>query len=157
MEANELRMIISQIIDQIEMLVPVYVANEEDRLKANGNVAVCIVDASGDVHGKIFGSDKIRGREAFRVAWIKASQVWITGMRTGEFEKKVFTKEIDETVFGIKRPDYVGWEGGQPVELPGGTVAIGFSGFTSATDIEIVLRAIEECMLPVTVSHHKHN
>jgi hypothetical protein len=32
-------------------------------------------------------------RESFRVAWTKASQVWITGMKTGEYEKKIFNSE----------------------------------------------------------------
>ena len=134
---------ISQLINEIEKLVPVYMQNEEDRAKANGNVAFCILDTEGNIHGKIIGTDKIRGRELFRVAWTKASQSWITGMRTGEFEKLVFNGEIDEAAFGIRKPDYIGWTGGQPITLHDGTTfSAGFSGFRGETDIDIVLKAV---------------
>jgi glc operon protein GlcG len=135
--------IISQLIVEIEKLVPVYMQNEEDQAKANGNVALCIIDNDGFVTGKVFGNDKIRGREAFRVAWTKASQVWITGMPTGEFEKQVFNNEIQEETYGIRKPDYIGWIGGQPIEMSDGTVfSVGFSGFRGVTDLEIVAKAL---------------
>jgi glc operon protein GlcG len=74
---------------------------------------------------------------------MKASQVWITGMKTGEFEKKVFNNELNEKTFGIRRPDFIGWEGGQPVKLADGTIlSIGVSGFRSISDLEIVVKAI---------------
>jgi uncharacterized protein GlcG (DUF336 family) len=131
------------ILDKIESLLPSYMAIEEDRVKANGSVAVCIIDEQGNVHGRIFGADKILGRERYRVAWAKASQAWITGMKTGEFEKKVFNNELNEKTFGIRRPDFIGWEGGQPVKLPDGTMlSIGVSGFRSVSDLEIVMKAI---------------
>jgi glc operon protein GlcG len=120
-------------------------AIEEDKIKANGCVAVCLIDGKGNIYGRIFGDDKILGRERYRVAWTKASQSWITGMKTGEFEKLVFNNEIDEKKFGIKRPDYIGWEGGQTIALPDGSViAAGFSGFRGETDIEIVRRSVTE-------------
>jgi uncharacterized protein GlcG (DUF336 family) len=135
--------IINQLIIEIEKLIPVYMQNEEDRSKANGNVALCIVDNKGFITGKIFGTDKIRGREAFRVAWTKASQVWITGMPTGEFEKQVFNNQIIEETHGIRKPDYIGWIGGQPVAFNDGTIfSIGFSGFRGETDLEIVTKAL---------------
>jgi uncharacterized protein GlcG (DUF336 family) len=136
---------IKRLIEEVEKLIPVYMQNEEDKVKTNGNVAICIIDDEGFVTGKIFGTDKIRARETFRVAWIKASQVWITGIKTGEFERLAFNREIDEAKFGIKRPDYIGWEGGQPISLPDGTIiSVGFSGFRGATDLEIVIRASTE-------------
>ncbi len=142
MNKEELALKIEKIINEIDLLVPGYAKVEEDFIKANGNVAVCIIDESGRVNGKIWGTDIIRGRECFRVAWTKASQVWITGFRTGEFEKKVFSGELKDT-FGIKMPDFIGWEGGQPVTLEDGTkLSAGFSGFRSETDLEIVLKAI---------------
>jgi hypothetical protein len=147
MERKELSNFISQIIENVEGYIPSYMAIEEDRLKANGNVAICILDEKGNVYGKVFGTDKIRGREAYRVAWMKASQVWITGLKTGEFERKAFNKEIDEREFGIRRPDFIGWEGGQPITLNDGTntrLSIGFSGFRSATDLEIVVKSIPQ-------------
>jgi uncharacterized protein GlcG (DUF336 family) len=145
MERKELASQISQLLENVEALIPVYLQNEADRVKANGNVAICIVDEEGSVYGKIFGVDKIRGREAYRVAWMKASQVWITGMKTGEFEQKAFNGEINEKEFGIRRPDFIGWEGGQPITLQNGTkLSIGFSGFRSATDLEIVVRSVSQ-------------
>lgn len=136
---------IVSLIDKIESLIPSYMAIEEDRIKANGSVAVCIIDGEGNVYGRIFGDDKILGRERYRVAWTKASQVWITGIKTGEFEKLAFNNEIDEKKFGIRRPDYIGWEGGQPVTLADGTIiSAGVSGFRGVSDLEIVSRAIKD-------------
>ena len=143
MPFNHLPETINTILDNISILVPEYMAIEEDRLKANGSIASCIIDEAGNVYGRIVGDDKILGRERYRVAWTKASQVWITGMKTGEFEKLAFTNQIDERKFGIRRPDYIGWEGGQPVTLKDGTVlSIGVSGFRSVSDLEIAVRAI---------------
>jgi len=85
--------IIAQIIVEVEKLIPIYLQNEEDKVKANGNVAICIIDDEGLIYGKVFGVDKIRTREAYRVAWIKASQVWITGMKTGEYERMAFNQK----------------------------------------------------------------
>ena len=142
---KELTTIIAEIIERAEQLIPFYMENEEDRKKTKGGIAICIIDDEGSVYGKMFGTDKIMMRERYRVAWMKASQVWITGIKTGEFEKLAFNKEIDEEIFGIKRPDYIGWEGGQPVVLKDGTkLSVGFSGFRGATDIEIVIKALPE-------------
>jgi hypothetical protein len=142
MEADALT--INQIITNVSRLVPVYMQNEEDSKKAGGGTAVCIIDKDGNVYGKMFGTDKIMMRERYRIAWIKASQVWITGVKTGEFEKRVFNNEIDELEFGIRRPDFIGWEGGQPVILKSGNViASAFSGFRSLTDLDIILKAVE--------------
>ena len=135
--------VINKLIEEVEKLIPVYMQIEEDRVKANGNVAICVIDDEGNVTGKVFGTDKIRSREIFRVAWTKASQVWITGIKTGEFERMAFNHEIDEAKFGIRRPDYIGWEGGQPILLPDGTkISVGFSGFRGISDLEIVIRAL---------------
>jgi uncharacterized protein GlcG (DUF336 family) len=137
--------IITEIIESVEQLIPFYMENEEDRKKAKGGIAICIIDDEGNVYGKMFGTDKIMMRERYRVAWMKASQVWITGIKTGEFEKLVFNREIDEESFGIRRPDYIGWEGGQPITLKNGTkLSVGFSGFRSASDLEIVMKALPE-------------
>ena len=137
--------IIEKIIDEAEKLIPYYMQNEEDKRIAEGNVAVCIIDAAGRIYGRIFGTNKIRARESFRVAWIKASQVHITGMKTGEYEKLAFNNEVDEERFGIERPDYIGWEGGQPVTLANGAVlAAGFSGFRGVAYLEIIIKALAE-------------
>lgn len=144
MPTTQLSQTILRLLDVIESLVPQYMAIDEDRLKANGSVAACIIDAEGNVYGRIFGDDKVLGRERYRVAWTKASQSWITGMKTGEFEKLAFNNQIEEWKFGIRRPDYIGWEGGQPVTLKDGTLIFaGVSGFRSISDLGIVLRAVE--------------
>jgi glc operon protein GlcG len=143
MEHPETAGLITALIANVEKLIPQYLKLEEERKKARGGIAICIIDPEGNVHGKMFGEDRIMARERYRTAWMKASQVWITGIRTGEFERLVYTGAINEESFGIKKPDYIGWEGGQPVQLSNGiTLAVGFSGLRSATDLEIVNRAL---------------
>ena len=101
------------------------------------------MDAAGGVNGKMFGPDKIRQRQCFRVAWIKASQVWITGFKTGEYESLVFAGKVDEHKYGISRPDFIGWEGGQPIVVDAQTkLSAGFSGFRGTSDLEIVQKAV---------------
>ena len=147
MESAQLAETIEKIILEAEKLIPHYMQNEADKRIANGNVSVCIIDPEGKIYGRMFGTNKIRSRESFRVAWTKASQVYITGMKTGEYEKLAFNNEIDEESFGIERPDYIGWEGGQPITLPDGTVlAVGFSGFRGVVDLEIVVKALAEAI-----------
>jgi len=130
------------IIKEAEKLIPTYLARPEDS-HSQGNVSICMMDDEGNVFGKMYGTDKIQRRGTFRIAWLKASQVWITGMKTVEFEKKIFNGELNEEDFGIQAPDFVGWPGGQPIVLKDGTrLSVGFSGFTGASDLEIVLKAI---------------
>jgi glc operon protein GlcG len=139
---------IERIVSEIGELIPEYTSNPDDLSISNGNVAVCIIDEEGVVSGKIFGSNKIRSRESFRVAWKKASQVWITGYKTGEYEMLVYSGQINENAYGISRPDMIGWEGGQPVILKDGTMlSIGFSGFRGRSDLEIVIKAIQSANL----------
>jgi len=136
---------IHNIIAEAEKLMPHYMQNEDDRRIANGSCAICIIDSDGMIYGKLYGNNVIRAREAYRIAWTKASQVHITGYKTGEFEKLAFNKEIDEKSFGIERPDYIGWVGGQPLLLKDGTkLSVGFSGFRGIIDLEIVNKAIEK-------------
>ena len=143
MQGKELESVVRRIIDEAEKLIPNYMENEEDRRIANGNVSVCIIDDQGVVYGRMFGTNKVRARESYRVAWTKASQVHITRFKTGEFEKLAFNNEIDEAKFGIERPDWIGWEGGQLISLPDGTeLAVGFSGFRGVIDLEIIVRAL---------------
>jgi len=136
---------IEKLITSIEELVPVYMAIPEDYAKSNGVASLCIIDEDGRVYGKVFGTDQLRGRDSFRIAWTKASQVWITGIKTNEYEKLVFADQIDPQQFGIKLPDLVGWLGGQPIILPDGTkLSVGFSGFRGISDLEIVQKALEK-------------
>lgn len=130
----------------IEKQIPNYMKNPEDRSIAEGNVAICIIDEDGQIYGKIYGNDKVKGRSFYKVAWTKASQVWITKKRTGEFEELVFAGKLDDNQFGIERPDFIGWEGGQPIKLGDKNLAVGFSGFRGVVDLEIVVNAINEAM-----------
>jgi len=145
MNPEQLTALIHKITAAVAKCVPDYLAIEDDFKRNEGNSALCIIDPAGGVHGRMFGADKIRQRHAFRVAWTKASQVWITGLKTGEYEKQVFTGKIDEHKFGILRPDFIGWEGGQPIAVDAQTtLAIGFSGYSGASDLKIVQDAVAE-------------
>ena len=142
MEIKEIGAVIEKIIETVESLIPEFLNNPADRNVSNGNAAICIIDNKGKIYGRLFGTDKIRSRHSYKIAWIKASQVWITGMKTGDYEKAVFNNQIDEHKFNIMRPDFVGWEGGQPLIINGGTmISVGFSGFRGFKDAEIVAKA----------------
>jgi uncharacterized protein GlcG (DUF336 family) len=145
MENQKLVAIVSKIFAEIEMLIPVYIQNQEDKKIANGNVAACIIDENGIVYGRMFGQDKPRLRRSFNLAWTKASQVWLTGVKTGEYEKMVFNHLVDENANGIEAPDLIGWQGGQPLALPDGSkLSVGFSGFRGVVDLEIMVKALEK-------------
>ena len=132
-------------IEAIHKHIPVYMQNPEDSSIANGNVAVCIIDEEGNVHGKMFGTNKPRLRQSYKVAWTKASQVWLTGVNTGEYERMVFNKEVEENANGIEAPDLIGWQGGQQLTLADGTkLSVGFSGFRGVVDLEIMVKVLEE-------------
>ncbi len=142
MELNSKDKFTHLLFDIIESLIPLYSSNKLDAF-ANGNVAICIIDEDGFVRGKIWGNDKLTGRNFYKNAWVKASQVWITGMKTGEYEKRLYNAEFKEEDFGIGMPDLIGWEGGQPITIKDGTkLSVGFSGFRGINDLDIVLKAI---------------
>ncbi len=142
---NQQPALIWKMLDEIEALIPAYMQNTTDAEIANGNVAVCIIDGNGMVYGKMMGTNKPRLRQSYKVAWTKASQVWLTGVRTGEYERMVFNKEVEENGNGIEAPELIGWEGGQPLTLADGSkLFVGFSGFRGVTDLEIMVKALEK-------------
>ena len=135
--------IITKLIAAVESLIPVYMQNPEGYERSQGNVAFCIIDEDGNTFGKFTGPDKIRARELYRIAWTKASQVFITGVNTGDFEKMYFNDLGNVNSFGIKAPDFIGWQGGQLLKLKSGrNLFVGFSGFRGVTDIEIMQKAL---------------
>lgn len=143
MEKNETSLVIYKMFDVIEKLIPQYMEDPADKNISNGNVAACIIDEHGVVHGKMFGTNKPRLRQSYKVAWTKASQVWLTGVKTGEYERMVFNKQVGENANGIEAPDLIGWEGGQPLIMKNGAIlSVGFSGFRGTTDIEIMVKAL---------------
>ena len=135
---------IKKMLDSIGDLIPEYLQIPEDEAISHGNIAACIIDGDGQVHGRLYGTNKPRLRQSYRVAWTKASQVWLTGVKTGEYERMVFNKEVGENENGIEAPDLIGWQGGQPLSLETGEkISVGVSGFRGTTDIEIAIRALE--------------
>jgi uncharacterized protein GlcG (DUF336 family) len=143
MTREQILLRVNSIIDRISEAIPTYRNSPADWDKCQGNLALCIIDESGNVYGKIWGDDKLKGRKYFDVAYRKASQVWITGYKTGEFERLVFTDQINYRDFGIDLPDLMGWLGGQPIQLDENTkIYCGFSGFRGVTDLEIVEKAV---------------
>ncbi len=146
MNKTEFLEAVEKMYASIERQIPEYMANEEDRSISAGNVAVCMIDNQGQVYGKMYGDDPIRRRSFFRIAWIKASQVWITKKKTGQFEELVFAGKLEDKQFGIERPDFIGWEGGQPIKLGDVDLAVGFSGFRGVNDLEIVVNAVNDAL-----------
>ncbi|MBK5279199.1 MAG: hypothetical protein JJE09_10085 [Bacteroidia bacterium] len=143
MDNKEMQGITKKLFETIEKLIPVYMEDPADKNISNGNVAACIIDNHGFVYGRMFGSNNARLRQSYRVAWTKASQVWLTGVKTGEYERMVFNKQVGENANGIEAPDLIGWEGGQPLTMKDGTkIFVGFSGFRGTTDIEIMVKAL---------------
>ncbi|MGZ5222196.1 MAG: hypothetical protein ACXWC7_19070 [Chitinophagaceae bacterium] len=147
MTQEHLQGIINKMMESMTAQIPSFKNSIPDWSISDGNTAVCIIDDAGNIYGKIWGSDKLRGRKFYDVAYRKASQVWITGYRTGEFERLVFTDKLNYRDFGIELPDLMGWEGGQPIQLDSNTcISCGFSGFKGINDLAIVKKAAEMAM-----------
>jgi uncharacterized protein GlcG (DUF336 family) len=147
MTNQELQGVINQMFESISVQILTYKGSAADWNISDGNVSVCIIDDAGNIYGKIWGNDKLRGRRFYDVAYRKASQVWITGYKTGEFERLVFSDKLNYKDFGIELPDLMGWEGGQPIQLDTETrISCGFSGFRGVNDLSIVKKAADEAM-----------
>jgi len=132
-----------RLIAEIEKLIPACMENPEDRDNSLGNVTVFIVAESGQFFGRMFGTDRPRQRGTCRIAWQKATQVWLTNIATGRYEELVYAKQIDPSPFGIAHPDFIGWDGGLPVRFADGTkLAVAMSGFSGDTDCGIIRRAV---------------
>lgn len=145
MENKEMLTMINKLFVAVEKLIPDYMEEPLDKRVSNGNVAACIIEENGNVHGKMFGINRPRLRLSYKVAWTKASQVWLTGVKTGEYERMVFNNEVEENANGIDNPDLIGWEGGQPITLKNGTkLSVGFSGFRGVSDLDIMVKAFAE-------------
>ncbi|KPM49199.1 GlcG/HbpS family heme-binding protein [Jiulongibacter sediminis] len=147
MNQSKLKEVVERAFEIISSEIPKFRNSEVDWSISDGNVAACIIDETGMIYGKIWGDDKVRGRSFYDIAYRKASQVWITGMKTGEYEKAVFAGEINYKDFGIELPDLMGWEGGQPIDLDNETrISCGFSGFEGVNDLSIVKNAIKKAL-----------
>ncbi len=136
--------IAERLVEEVARLFPEFLRDPVDHEMSKGNAAVCVIDATGQFHGRIFGDDRGRGRWCFGIVNRKALQVWSTGYATGRFEELVYSGKLDESRFGINRPDFIGWQGGVALELEDGTpLAAAFSGFRGEKDVEIVVRAAQ--------------
>lgn len=138
----ESSLLAQQLIDEVARLLPSYLEDPIDREMSRGNAAFVAIDPTGRYHGRIFGEDKAKGRWVFGIASRKVIQVWSTGYATGRYEELVYAGKVDDSKFGINRPDFIGWLGGVPLRLPDGSMlATAFSGFRGEKDVEIVVRA----------------
>lgn len=147
MTIENLQHVINKMLENMSVQIPSYKNSEADWNISQGNVAVCIIDDTGNIYGKIWGTDKLKGRRFFDVAYRKASQVWITGYATNEYERLVFADKLNYKDFGIELPDLMGWQGGQPILLDIDTrISCGFSGFKGVNDLAIVKKAADEAM-----------
>ncbi len=134
-----------QLVDEVARLVPEFLQDPVDReWSGNGNAAVCVIAPDGQFVGRIFGEDAGKGRWVFGIAARKVNQVRATGYATGRFEELVYAGKLDDSPFGIMRPDFIGWLGGVALHGPHGALfSAAFSGFRGEKDVEIVVRAAE--------------
>ena len=146
---EQLEKAINHLFTALDKEVETYRDSPDDWNICEGNVAVCLITDDGDVYGRFFGNDKILQRASYHTAYRKASQVWITGHNTNDYEKMVFDGTVDPEAFSpIELPDLIGWLGGQRFPLDGATtVSIGFSGFRGFNDLKIVKDAWEKVRL----------
>src|SRR5882672_7802503 len=118
---SELTVLVEKLMAEIERLIPGCMENPADRDNSQGNVTLFIVAEGGQIFGRMFGTDAVRRRGTCRIAWQKATQVWMTGRATGRYEELVYAKKIDPSKYGINHPDFIGWDGGLPVVAADGT------------------------------------
>ena len=134
--------IAERLVEEVSRLLPEFLQDPIDQKMSGGNAAFCIIDDTGQVRGRIFGTDRDKGRCCFGIVNRKVIQVWSTGYATGRFEELIYSGQLDEGHFGIEPPDYIGWRGGVPLAMEDGTLlAAAFSGFRGHKDVEIVERA----------------
>ncbi len=144
MTSAEITATATQLLDEVGRLIPACMQNPEDRDNSQGNVTLLIIAADGQMFGRMFGTDKRIRRGTSRIAWQKATQVWMTHQATGQFEKQVYGPgQADPGQYGLQHPDLIGWEGGLPVVAQDGTkFAVAMSGFTGVTDCNIIRQAV---------------
>lgn len=144
MTSVEITATATQLLDEVGKLIPGCMQNPEDRDNSQGNVTLLIIATDGQMFGRMFGTDKRVRRGTSRIAWQKATQVWMTHQATGQFEKEVYgAGRADPGQYGLQHPDLIGWEGGLPVvALDGTKFAVAMSGFTGVTDCNIIRQAV---------------
>jgi glc operon protein GlcG len=146
MNSTEVTTKAMQLITEVEQLIPACMRNPGDRDNSHGNVTLLIIAEGGQLFGRMFGTDNRTRRGTSRIAWQKATQVWMTHQATGQFEKQVYGPgNADPDKFGLQHPDLIGWEGGLPVVAADGTkFAVAMSGFSGKTDCAIIRQAVSK-------------
>ena len=144
MSPSEITAAATQLIAEIEKFIPAAMQNPEDRDNSQGNVTLMIIAEDGRIFGRMFGTDNRVRRGTSRIAWQKATQVWMTAQATGQFEKQVYgSAQVDPGQFGLQHPDLIGWDGGLPVIAGDGSkLAVAMSGFSGKTDCNIIRNAV---------------
>ena len=144
MNSTEITTVATQLIAEVEQLIPAAMQNLEDRDNSHGNITLLLVAQDGQIFGRMFGTDNRTRRGTSRVAWQKVMQVWMTHQATGQFEKQVYgSAKVDPGQFGLQHPDLIGWEGGLPIVTQDGTkFASAVSGFSGKTDCRIIREAV---------------
>ncbi len=147
MTKSEIQRLVDSMFAHITADLPNYKDIDPNWAICEGNVACCIIDAEGNIYGKIWGQDKLKGRKYYDIAYRKAVQVWITGHNTKDYEKLVFSDQINPKDFGIELPDLIGWEGGQLIKLDNqSAIACGFSGLRGVHDLKLVKDAANHAL-----------
>ena len=150
MSQADLQDLTGRLFAEIERLLPKYGAVAEDAAVNANNTAVIAIGPAGDVYGRFFGTDRVRMRDTAGTAWKKAGQVWLSGVRTGEYERRVYNGEVEWWKIGVMKSDLIGWEGGLPVRLADSSqLALGFSGFRGETDVALLREALAAIGLTV--------
>jgi glc operon protein GlcG len=67
MDNQKLDRLVTKMFAEIERLIPLYMQNAEDKNIANGNVAACVIADDGTVLGRMFGKNKPRLRQSYKV------------------------------------------------------------------------------------------
>ena len=136
------RRYVEALVDEVSRLLPVFLADPIEKANSRGNAVVSVIGPDGFTCGRIFGDDAGKGRWCHGIASRKVIQVWRTGYATGLFESKIYAGELNESDFGVDRPDFIGWLGGVPLlTAEGWLIAAAFSGFRGEKDVEIIERA----------------
>ena len=119
---NPVQETVLRILETVRALLPEFLADPIDQKHSGGNVSVCIVDGSGQVHGQMFGDDPIRKRDSGHDG--VASHDFIEERRTAELTRR----------HGRTRDDHVE----RSLEADGARQALGAAG--TGKDAQLHLR-----------------
>lgn len=140
MSTLQFQTLCNTIADEVGALLPGILSSPDDANISNGNCALVIMNSQGDTVMRLYGgANKPRQRESALVAAKKAFQVWLTACPTGTYEKLVYTGQVDESLSGIPRPEYIGWLGGvEATQANGERLILAFSGVRGEQDVGIL-------------------